>query len=203
MKWAHNDWNRSDIRLQIDWKVDIIDGEITDTDTGYICTDYTTQSNSSIAFNNTASLAYIKYQLGLSVYESLCLAYCLPYLSSLIQSQSPNNFCTHDLISNMDKQMQWKLNKNRFKFHNHIVYSLLVFVCLCEWYSETGLIHVNTGKQGGKRGRGIERVGKRKLWIRLQIGQETPTNNHVEWDDTEKEKEKESGMMSPLLWLCN
>lgn len=85
---SSQDWNRSDIRVQIDWKVDIIDREITDTDTGYIYTDYTTQSNSSIAFNNTASLAYIKYQLGLSVYTYVSLSAILFTIFEFAHSES-------------------------------------------------------------------------------------------------------------------
>lgn len=92
--------------------------------------------------------------------------------------KTQTKFCTYDLISNLDKQMQWKLNKNRFKFHNHILCTLWLCVCVCEWYSKTGLIHVNTQTEkesGGMRER------KHCEYV-YKLAKRLPQNNdNVEW----------------------
>lgn len=48
---------------------------------------------------------------------------------------------------------------------------------------------METDREGG---------GKKALWIRLQIGQDTPTKQS--W---RVGRESESGTMSLLWWLCN
>lgn len=83
------------------------------------------------------------------------------------------------------------------------MYSLVVCVCVCEWYSETGLIHVNKTKGGEDKERERE-------W-----GEGSTVNTFTNWPrdshkqscrvdrQRKRERKKESGMMSPLLWLCN
>lgn len=58
---------------------------------------------------------------------------------------------------------------------------------------------MNKTKGGEDRDRERESGEKEALWIRLQIGQETPTNNHAEWVDRERERERVGNDVSIIM----